>query len=162
VLLPFYDEDTGVLALVSKGESQIVLYDMKFDPTQPTFLSRYAPSSQPHLAVVFLSKLKCDVRKVQIATGYRLTPNSIETLELCVPRIQSEFFQDDIFVPTRDYSSPLWPSSSDWLQDRNKQEPVIVDLKPPDMEPGTCKSHSSHKTGAKTDRLFPCTLAATF
>ena len=50
--------------------------------------------------MVFLPKTACDVSKVEIATGLRLTTSSVEGFAIRVPRTRTSYFQDDIYPDT--------------------------------------------------------------
>ena len=41
-----------------------------------------------HQAVSYLPKYTCDVRKVEIARGWRLTSNSVDSFTFTVPRVK--------------------------------------------------------------------------
>lgn len=84
-----------------------------------------------HQGLSFLPKNQCDVRIVEFAKVYRLTNNSIEPISFTVPRIKTEFFQDDLFPPTR----VTWQeamTSSEWFAQRDKK-PLRISLQPEDM-----------------------------
>jgi hypothetical protein len=44
-----------------------------------------------------------------------------------------EYFQDDIYIPTRDLETPVL-SAREWFEGVNRTAP-LTDLKPPDMMP---------------------------
>ncbi|NXX13167.1 CORO7 protein, partial [Podargus strigoides] len=65
-LLPFYDEDTGVIFLTGKGDTRVFLYEVTPEP--PYFLECNSfTSSEPHKGFVFLPKTVCEVREVEFA-----------------------------------------------------------------------------------------------
>ncbi|KAF1492953.1 Coronin-7, partial [Megadyptes antipodes antipodes] len=65
-LLPFYDEDTGVVFLTGKGDTRVFLYEVTPEP--PYFLECNSfTSSEPHKGFVFLPKTACEVREVEFA-----------------------------------------------------------------------------------------------
>ncbi|CAO3573663.1 unnamed protein product [Mortierella alpina] len=76
VLVPHYDADTSVLAVLELGSLQ--------------------------QDVAYLPKRCCDVRAIELAKMYRLTYNSVEVIRVSVPRNKQEFFQDDLFPDTID------------------------------------------------------------
>ncbi|TPX60891.1 hypothetical protein PhCBS80983_g01502 [Powellomyces hirtus] len=130
LLMPLYDPDTAILYLSGRGES----YTMMFEITDsgPQYLTRF-DSAGTQQGLMFLPKTACDVRLIEIAKGYRITQTSIETVSFTVPRLKKEYFQDDIYPPTRDVSRPLLDVDQ-WMQ-REKASPAYVDLAPPDMTP---------------------------
>ncbi|NWZ90373.1 CORO7 protein, partial [Nesospiza acunhae] len=65
-LLPFYDEDTGVVFLTGKGDTRVFLYEVSPEP--PYFLECNSfTSNEPHKGFVFLPKTACEVREVEFA-----------------------------------------------------------------------------------------------
>ncbi|KNC99952.1 uncharacterized protein SPPG_05325 [Spizellomyces punctatus DAOM BR117] len=128
LLLPIYDEDISVLYLTGRGESYTLIYEIT--DNGPIFLTRFdSPGTQQGLS--FLPKRSCDVREIEVANGYRITQSAIETISFTVPRLKKEYFQDDIYVPTRDVEKPLL-DIDEWL----KGEKAIADfinLAPSDM-----------------------------
>lgn len=79
-----------------------------------------------------LPKTECDVKAVEFARMLRLTRSTIEPIPITVPRRKMEYFQDDIFPPTK----VTWESSmtaQEWEEGRNKPLSVI-NLKPADMD----------------------------
>ncbi|KAN0064848.1 hypothetical protein ACQY0O_001905 [Thecaphora frezii] len=135
LLFPSYDADTNVLWLWSKGERLISTYEVRVEGSQPfTALSTFQ-HQQPQLGVAFLSKKDVDPRKVEIAISYRIEKGEIRRVSWTVPRLRSEYFQDDIFVPTRDTTQPL-TTATRWLSGQaEKRRPAYLDLRPSDMEP---------------------------
>ncbi|CAG2122579.1 unnamed protein product, partial [Medioppia subpectinata] len=93
-------------------------------------LSHYnAPN--PHQSVAYLYKRFCDVRAVEFARGYRLTPTAVEPLSFTVPRLRTEYFQDDLFPATRVQWEPTL-TADQWFAGQNGQ-PVYISLKPEEM-----------------------------
>ncbi|NWU97435.1 CORO7 protein, partial [Upupa epops] len=65
-LLPFYDEDIGVVFLTGKGDTRVFLYEVTPEP--PYFLECNSfTSSEPHKGIVFLPKTVCEVQEVEVA-----------------------------------------------------------------------------------------------
>ena len=59
---------------------------------------------------------------------FAFLPNALHILSL-----QMEYFQDDLFPPTRDTSKPTM-SATEWVNGDNYQHP-FVKLRPSDMQP---------------------------
>ncbi|KAI8930260.1 hypothetical protein BC831DRAFT_499742 [Entophlyctis helioformis] len=138
LLLPTYDQDTGLLVLAGRGESVIPFYDMLVESTEsaakPVFLTRYsAPNGVQQTSLVLLPKRTCDVRAIEVLKGYRLTPNGIESISFTVPRLQKEYFQDDIFKPTRNVEKAAVTADA-WVGGASG-ELDWIDLRPADMVP---------------------------
>ncbi|XP_040430556.1 coronin-7-like isoform X1 [Cygnus olor] len=154
-LLPFYDEDTSVVFLTGKGDTRVFLYEVTPEP--PYFLECNSfTSSDPHKGFVFLRKTACDVREVEFARALRLGQGALEPVAFRVPRVkvviragcvggqveappspprllQKEYFQDDIFPPTRVWWEPSL-SAGAWLAGADGQH-RRADLRPADMMP---------------------------
>ncbi|OZJ05924.1 hypothetical protein BZG36_01201 [Bifiguratus adelaidae] len=137
-MVPSYDEDTGILFLAGRGDRIIHTFEFarKAEGSPPVIdaLPKFEFSSL-HQGFAFLPKRVCDVRQVEIARFYRLIANKIEPVGVYVPRSRMEFFQDDIFLPSRVVDEPAI-AAKDWL-DGHDAEPRYVDLAPADMTP--CK-----------------------
>lgn len=131
-LLPFYDEDTSVVFLTGKGDTRVFLYEVTPEP--PYFLECNSfTSSDPHKGFVFLRKTACDVREVEFARALRLGQGALEPVAFRVPRVKKEYFQDDIFPPTRVWWEPSL-SAGAWLAGADGQH-RRADLRPADMTP---------------------------
>ncbi|XP_068555455.1 coronin-7 isoform X2 [Anas acuta] len=131
-LLPFYDEDTSVVFLTGKGDTRVFLYEVTPEP--PYFLECNSfTSSDPHKGFVFLRKTACDVREVEFARALRLGQGALEPVAFRVPRVKKEYFQDDIFPPTRVWWEPALGASA-WLAGEDGQQ-RRADLRPPEMTP---------------------------
>lgn len=131
-LLPFYDEDTSVVFLTGKGDTRVFLYEVTPEP--PYFLECNSfTSSDPHKGFVFLRKTACDVREVEFARALRLGQGALEPVAFRVPRVKKEYFQDDIFPPTRVWWEPSL-SAGAWLAGADGQH-RRADLRPTDMTP---------------------------
>ncbi|KAJ3183820.1 Coronin-7 [Geranomyces variabilis] len=130
LLMPYYDEDTSVLYLSGRGETSTLMFEITEEG--PQYLTRFdSPGAQQGMA--FLPKLECDVRAIEIAKGYRISSSAVERVSFTVPRLRREFFQDDIFPPTRDVTRPAL-DIDDWLSG-SKVELMRVDLAPIGMTP---------------------------
>uniref|UniRef100_A0A8V0ZBK1 Coronin n=1 Tax=Gallus gallus TaxID=9031 RepID=A0A8V0ZBK1_CHICK len=131
-LLPFYDEDTSVVFLTGKGDTRVFLYEVTPEP--PYFLECNSfTSSDPHKGFVFLRKTACDVREVEFARALRLGQSSLEPVAFRAPRVKKEYFQEDIFPPTRVWWEPAL-SASAWLGGADGQQ-NRAELRPADMVP---------------------------
>lgn len=159
-LVPYYDEGSSTLFLSGKGDSTIFAYEVAHDSPYFHPLSHYKCSG-PHQALSFLPKSVCNVRQVEFARAVRLTTSSIEMMSFTVPRLRSEFFQDDLFRDTRVTWAPTI-SSEDWLSGVECL-PVFISLKPSDMVPlseapapekPSNTSHGTRSSANKSDIAF--------
>ncbi|XP_027588563.2 coronin-7-like isoform X1 [Pipra filicauda] len=119
-LLPFYDEDTSVVFLTGKGDTRVFLYEVTSEP--PYFLECNSfTSNEPHKGFVFLPKTMCEVREVEFARALRLGQSTLEPVAFHVPRVKKEYFQDDLFPPTRVWWEPALGASA-WLVGQDGQQ----------------------------------------
>ena len=101
VLIPFYDEDSNTLFLTGKGESSVTTFEVAEDFPHLFPLSPYRSGSGLHQGLSFLPKNILNVKEVEFARAFRVTDNNIEPVSFTVPRVRTNFFQDDLFPPTR-------------------------------------------------------------
>jgi coronin-7 len=132
-LIPHYDQDTKVIFLAGKGDNNIPAFEYAADEAPYLFQVAGLQSTYPHQAVAFLHKTACDVRKVEIARAIRLCKSSAEPISFKVPRVRSEFFQDDVFLDTAVVWEPVL-TGKEWLEGKNGQ-PRTISLKPDGMTP---------------------------
>ena len=122
VLVPYFDEDSGVLFLCGRGDTGILPVEVTLQDSTPLHaLSRY-DSSSIQQGVSILSRSKLDVASVEVARCWRLTQTSVEPISFTVPRNRKEFFQDDLFPPTRDWEQASM-STSEFLNDTETVRP---------------------------------------
>lgn len=132
ILVPFYDEGSSTLFLTGKGESIIFAYEVSIEAPHFYPLSHYKCSG-PHQAVSFLPKYVCNIAEVEFARAVRLTNTTIEPLSFTVPRLRTEYFQDDLFPNVQVTWKPVM-SSQEWFSGANVK-PVFISLKPVGMLP---------------------------
>ncbi|XP_066054555.1 coronin-7 isoform X1 [Chamaea fasciata] len=131
-LLPFYDEDTSVVFLTGKGDTRVFLYEVTPEP--PYFLECNSfTSNEPHKGFVFLPKTVCEVREVEFARALRLGQSTLEPVAFHVPRVKKEYFQDDLYPPTRVWWEPALGAGA-WLGGQDGQQ-RRASLRPADMVP---------------------------
>jgi len=102
LLCVYFDEDTNLIYLYGRGESNIKIYEFMEDqdPCCRALLKINTESIQQGIA--FDHKKYLDVTKVEINRAWVVSKDSIKSISFTVPRTRTEFFQDDIFPPTRD------------------------------------------------------------
>ncbi|CAL4071093.1 unnamed protein product, partial [Meganyctiphanes norvegica] len=131
ILIPFYDPDSSTLFATGKGDSTILAYEVGSDHPHLFPLSSHR-SNSVHQGLALLPKYMCDVRSVEFCKALRLTQSIIEPISFTVPRVKTEFFQDDIFPPTHiNWESVM--TSSEWLEGSNLP-PKYMSLQPQDMQ----------------------------
>ncbi|KAB7497235.1 Coronin-7 [Armadillidium nasatum] len=130
ILVPAYDPDSSTLFVTGKGDSTIYAYEVGADAPHLFPLSHHKCCSV-HQGFVILPKRLCDVRQVEFCRVLRLTQATLEHLSFTVPRIKTEYFQDDLFPPTQVTWEPVM-TSAEWFGGTNRP-PRLVSLQPPDM-----------------------------
>ncbi|GAA5842539.1 hypothetical protein JCM9279_003612 [Rhodotorula babjevae] len=134
-LFPFVDLDTRIVLLHSRGDRSCLAYTVNLAPKDAYDAFEKLPSFEAgglQSGWAFLPKARGDVRKVEIVKGLRLTPSTIEVVAFTVPRAKADFFQNDVFVPTRNVEKPSM-SAAEYLEGENR--PLdIIDLRPEGME----------------------------
>ncbi|CAO0800763.1 unnamed protein product [Mucor circinelloides] len=131
IMSAYYDADCHILFVAGRGDRTIHTYHLEQDRQLTAVAKIEGTTLQQGFA--FLPKKTCHVKDIEIDRFYRLTPNSIESVGVRVPRARPEFFQDDIFVPTLDLDHPAQEAAS-WFKGDNKQLERIS-LQPQDMSP---------------------------
>ncbi|GAA5943332.1 uncharacterized protein JCM15063_000767 [Sporobolomyces koalae] len=136
LLIPFVDVDTNILFAYARGERSCLAYEIHFPSTTgKASFSKLPAFDHPTLqsGFAFLPKTQNDVRQVEIVKALRLTPATVEAVSFTVPRMKTEYFQDDIFVPTRNREQPSM-TAQEWLQGHNTRL-ELVSLQPDGMKP---------------------------
>lgn len=147
ILFPIYDADTQILYLWSKGERGVNALQLSLNAPKPRFgpappLFKPLPAFQhgtPQIGLSFLPKRYVNVRDVEVAIAYRLARNNeIQRVSWKVERKRKEFFQDDVFPPTRDVESAVYSAVQGWFN-ASSPSPLSslphLDLRPHDMSP---------------------------
>ncbi|KAG0148139.1 hypothetical protein CROQUDRAFT_60970 [Cronartium quercuum f. sp. fusiforme G11] len=131
-----FDPDISVAFCWSKGERTMHLVEIVLEDEKPVKLEALSPSSYSTIQTgyAFFPKQIIDVCKVEVNRALRLTPNSVEVVSFSVPRSKPEFFQDDIYPPTRQLLLPTYEIGEDWLLEGDRKIGTKrVDLKPQGM-----------------------------
>eukprot|EP00736_Rhodelphis_marinus_P008682 Rmarinus@m.28327 len=137
VLIPFYDEDTGMLYVVGKGDTSLRYYEMINEAPFQFALNEYRGDPDlPTKGITMLPKSTCDVMKCEVAKFLRLTVDNksnnpslgiVESLTFVVPRRSMENFQDDVFSTTR--ANRPASTSQEWF-DGTDAEVEFVSVRP--------------------------------
>lgn len=148
ILFPHYDVDTSILYLWSKGERSVSSVHLTLGALKPKFgsippLFKPLPAFQhgtPQVGLAFLPKRYVNVRDVEINIAYRLAKNDeIQRVTWKVERKRKEFFQDDVYPPTRHVEQSTFSGFDEWVQsgsnkDKAKANLPAINLKPDDMQ----------------------------
>lgn len=132
--IPRYDEDTHLLFVAHYGGSFEHLYEMRDDAPYFELLNTFQ-TSKDALGMVFLSKFAVNVRRAEILRALKLTKDSVQPVSHTIPRKRVQFFQDDLYPPTR-ANVPLF-TIDEYFTDsiKNGKKPELVSLQPMNMIP---------------------------
>ena len=142
ILYPFFDEDTSTCILGGKGDTTFKLFELnlpaateegKFACSKSADIST---SGGPIAGMCVLPKTVCDFKSVEVNRVLKLTADQATPISLILPRAENlkEYFQDDVFPPTRSRTTPA-ASVSEWVEDPSvAASPVYESLQPPGME----------------------------
>ena len=151
-LTPVWDGDTSILWLYARGDRTCSAFEIVLDGAValkplPSFEHGTLQSSW-----AFLPKTIVDVKEVEIARAFRLTPSTIDTVSFRIPRARAEFFQvrlrgrsqlisqDDVFPPTRLITESATDARAWW--GGNDAEQTFVSLAPDGTTPRTSARRS--------------------
>ena len=123
ILMPFYDNDTGLLFLGGKGDGNIRYYEIVDERPFIHYVADYK-SSVPQLGLALKPKTAVDVSSCEVASLLKVTNDTVEPIHFCVPR-KSEMFQDDIYPPTPGPDPAL--TAAEWIAGQTK-EPTLISL----------------------------------
>ncbi len=134
LLIPYILEDNGVVMLTGKGEKTIRTYEIEGIANEngdklfvPHNCSEYIVNGDPHSSFAIQPRYCCNVSKVEVVKGLRLTSNTVEPINFYLPRASdlSGYFADDIYPDTK---APIPSLSNDeWLKGDNKL-PILINL----------------------------------
>merc|ERR1712137_1269363 len=123
ILMPFYDNDTGLLFLAGKGDGNIRYFEIDDSKPWIHYVSDYK-SNTPQLGMAMRPKTACDVSSCEVVSMIKATKTALEPIHFCVPR-KSELFQDDIFPDTPGTDPSM--SADEWFNGANK--PPVKEVK---------------------------------
>jgi len=106
LLCVYFDEDTNLIYLYGRGDSNIKIYEFleNQNPCARALLKINTESIQQ--GITFDYKKYMNIPKVEINRAWVVCKDNIKSISFTVPRTKTEFFQDDIFCPTRDFEHP--------------------------------------------------------
>ncbi|KAM4530624.1 coronin-7-like isoform 1-T1 [Odontesthes bonariensis] len=119
ILIPLFDEDTGLLLLAGMGDTVIDCYEVSsFEP----FLSQvsHCLTDTSTRGVAMVPKLALDVMSCEVMRVLQLTDSCIVPVSYQVPRKHSgQEFHDDLYPDTVGTTPAM--SAEEWWQGGNKQ-----------------------------------------
>jgi hypothetical protein len=120
---------SGVIYLAGRGDGSIKMLEIVDEDPYVHYLTEYS-SNIPQIGVAPLPKQSLDIRSCEIARFLKLSDSNVEPIQMIVPRTRMEFFQDDIFPPTR-ANKPTY-TSEEWLSGETR-DPVLASVRPEGM-----------------------------
>lgn len=114
--MPFYDEDTQVLYLAGKGDTNIRYFEIQDDAPYQFFLSQYS-GKEPQKGVGMIPKRSCDVSKCEISRFVVLSAAGITPVSFTVPR-KGDQFQEDIYPDSNTGEAQV--TSAQWFAGESK------------------------------------------
>jgi coronin-7 len=134
IMIPYFDEGSSTLFLSAKGLGTVYTFELSATSEGAPYIHQLSHFACPstHQSVAFLPKISCNVQNVEFARAFRLTENSIEPVVFTVPRVRTEYFQDDLFPKQRITWEPVL-TGAQWLSGKDAQ-PVLMDLRPAGMD----------------------------
>lgn len=126
IMIPMYDEDTGILYIGSKGDGSIRYFEL-CDEAPQLLNSNTFMSSDSTKGLCMMPKSCMDVKQCEIARFYVLGSKSLYPVRMILPRRQAEHeFQEDVFVPT--FASEPALTAEQYFSGSNS-EPKLADLR---------------------------------
>lgn len=126
VLMPFYDEDTGVLYVAGKGDGNIRYYEY----TEKMYHLSEFKTSSPQRGMAMMPKLALDTQICETVRFLKLENTSVTPIMFQVPR-KSEMFQDDIYPDT---FAPEPAVTSEEFFSGTTRPPVTTSMRPEDRK----------------------------
>jgi len=131
VLMPYYDNDNGLLYLSGKGDGTVSFQEVINDAKKCYPLGQYR-ATEPQKGGGWMAKRACDVWKCEVNRFFKLTKNSIIPISFVVPRKSgADVFQEDIYPDC--YAGKPSLSADEWLSGENK-DPVQCSMDPEKKE----------------------------
>ncbi|KAL2101708.1 hypothetical protein ACEWY4_003469 [Coilia grayii] len=118
ILMPLFDQDSGLLVVAGKGDSVIDCYEVSsVEPFLPQVSHCLAES--PNRGVALVPKLALDVGLCEVMRVLQLTDNFIVPVSYQVPRKSGQDFHADLYPDTVGHTAAM--SAEEWWAGENKQ-----------------------------------------
>ncbi len=125
VIMPFFDQDTGLLYLSGKGDGNVRCYEISNEGDQAFAVTDFR-SNVSAKGMAMVPKRGLNIMANETARLLKLTTNAVEPLSFFIPR-KSEGFQEDIFPDT--FSGEPSHTAEEWLNGSD-QAPKLTSLNP--------------------------------
>jgi len=131
VLMPYYDNDHGLLYLSGKGDGSVSFQEVINDAKKCYPLGQYR-ATEPQKGGGWMAKRACNVWRCEVNRFFKLTKNSIIPISFVVPRKSGgDVFQEDIYPDC--YAGKPALSADEWLGGANK-DPLLCSMDPEKKE----------------------------
>merc|ERR1719400_1424588 len=131
VLMPYYDNDHGLLYMSGKGDGTVSFSEIINDSKKWYNLGSYR-ATEPQKGGGWMAKKACNVWQCEVNRFFKLTKNSVIPISFRVPRKSgADVFQDDIYPDT--FAGKAATTADEWLDGQNK-EPVLTTMDPEKKE----------------------------
>ncbi|KAI9514781.1 hypothetical protein NQZ68_030971 [Dissostichus eleginoides] len=148
MVIPLYDDDTGLLVLAGMGDSAVDCFEVS---TSEPFLSQvsHCLTDMSTRGVAMVPKLALDVLSCEVMQVLQLTDNCIVPISYQVPRKHTgQEFHDDLYPDTVGTTPAM--SAEEWWKGGNKQaEKVSLN---PDKQP-KLKAPPAKQVAAKKELI---------
>lgn len=91
IMSAHYDPDCQILYVAGRGDRTVHTFHIEAEEKKLVALAKIEAGTLQQ-GFSFLPKRKCDVKSIEIAKFYRLTPTNIETVGVRVPRARVRYF----------------------------------------------------------------------
>ncbi|AAZ13075.1 coronin, putative [Trypanosoma brucei brucei TREU927] len=123
VSMPFFDEDTSLFYIGSRGEGGIRSFELR--NSRLINCSSYS-SSEIHRGLCMVPKWMLDTHKCEIARFYALTQKSMYNVQMLLPRkTADEELQTDVYPPT--FANEPAITADEYFSGVNK-EPLVMSM----------------------------------
>merc|ERR1712130_238218 len=127
VLMPYYDNDLGILYMSGKGDGSVSFAEVINDGKKYYPLGGYR-ATDPQKGGGWMAKRACDVWECEVNRFFKLTKNAIIPVHFRVPRKSGkDVFQEDIYPDT--YAGKSAVTVDAWLSGENK-DPIMMSMDP--------------------------------
>ena len=144
----------AVCFLAANGEATIHVYDMRSDGRASLCAPCTVPG-EPMAGITMLPKQSCNVKNVEFNRMLRCTKTAVQPISFQVPRSNDmlEYFQDDIFVPTRSYRANDMMDIQKYLKSKDVTA-ITLDLCPAGMKLVSKKPVVARKSVNQTQKYI--------
>ncbi|ESL06756.1 coronin [Trypanosoma rangeli SC58] len=123
IMLPFFDEDTNLLYVGSRGDGSIRFLELMDGQLVPC--SAYN-SAEAHKGLCMFPKWSLDTRQCEIARFYALTSSSVYPVQMFLPRrLADSELQTDVYPPT--FADTPAITAAAYFNGENS-EPLVTDM----------------------------------